>query len=377
MARLVWVTPDFAAHPRSGGAIRSHRLVSELARHHEVSLIVVGHCADPDQVQQSTGVASLQVFPPARGVGARLIAWSRGWPLAVARGWNRAAAQAVRRTAGPGVTTIIDFSYVAAYRPVGVPYVLHLHNVESDLQAVLPQRAGWRRWEAAREHRLLRRWEHALVADPLARVVTVSRDDADRLGVAAVVVPNGTDVPQPPPPESPHGPLLFIGTLDYGPNAEGLAWWAHRVWPLLPPGSKPLRVVGRGGRAALGALADHPSLDVVGELADISGELASARAVIVPLLHGGGSRLKIVEALAWQRPVVTTSAGASGLEGLTPGVHYLSSNDPQGFAQAVLMLNDPLVTRSLVSQGRQWAEGMSWALLAPRFLSALPESPER
>ncbi len=368
MAHVIWVTPDFAAHPRSGGAIRSHRIVSALAQEHDVDLVVVGVCGEPDLVQVTTGVRSLRTYPPTRGVRARMHAWCRGWPLAAARAWNRAAATEVRAAAMAGATVIIDFSYVAAYRVKGLPHVLHFHNVESDRP--MARTSAWRGWEATRENRQLARWERGLLTDPSATVVTVSREDAERLGVSAVVVPNGCDLPATVPPQAPGGPLLFVGTLNYPPNAEGLRWWTEQVWPLLPHGSQPLRVVGRGGREALGALADHPALDVVGELAEVGLELAAARAVVVPLLSGGGSRLKIVEALAWGRPVVSTTIGAAGLQGLVDGVHYLCADEPRDFVAAIARL-DAGNTDSMAKAGRAWAEQLSWNRVSRLFLEGL------
>ncbi|MHB2021715.1 MAG: glycosyltransferase [Mycobacteriales bacterium] len=152
-----------------------------------------------------------------------------------------------------------------------------------------------------------------------------------------------------------------------------MAWFAKAVWPLLQPGSPPLRVVGRGGGAALGRLARHPALRVVGEVADVAPYLGEAGGVLVPLQRGSGSRLKVLEALAFGRPVVSTTLGASGLP-IRSGVDALLADTPRSFATAIAALDtDRTLAARLATSGRRLAERFAWPQVRARFSELLDE----
>jgi len=132
------------------------------------------------------------------------------------------------------------------------------------------------------------------------------------------------------------GRVMFLGSMDWMPNQDGVRWFVREVWPAVfaTQPQATFHIVGRSPPADIRALATSPGVSVVGGVPDVRPHLAAASVVVVPLLVGGGTRLKIYEAMAMDRAVVSTGIGAEGLP-VIPGVHYLRADDPVAFARAV------------------------------------------
>ncbi len=125
------------------------------------------------------------------------------------------------------------------------------------------------------------------------------------------------------------------------PNQDGVKWFVKEVWPAVRA-SHPqatFHIVGRNPPGDIRAFSTVPGVTVVGAVPDVRPHLADAAAVVVPLLVGGGTRLKIYEAMAMGRAVVSTTIGAEGLP-VVPDKHYLNADDPAAFAAAVTQLLD-------------------------------------
>jgi glycosyltransferase involved in cell wall biosynthesis len=149
------------------------------------------------------------------------------------------------------------------------------------------------------------------------------------------------------------------------------------VWPLLPSGTPPLSVAGRGSAAALGKYAGHPGVRVLGEVDSVAPLLDRAALVAVPLHHGGGTRLKVLEAFAANRPVLSTSKGVEGIP-LTPGLHCEVADDAASYAALVVaLLGDVRRRRALAAAARGVAAEHDWARLAERFAEIVLGSPRR
>jgi glycosyltransferase involved in cell wall biosynthesis len=176
----------------------------------------------------------------------------------------------------------------------------------------------------------------------------------------AVVVPNGVDIAAPRVGGSPiaGGPeLVFVGLLGYRPNADAVAQLIDRILPLVAREHPDvhLTIVGEGATPAMLAAAG-PRVTFTGRVADVRPYVSAASAVVVPLRIGSGTRLKILEAMALARPVVTTSLGAEGLD-LVDRQHALIADDPTGFATAVgRVLADPQLAGALGRNGRDLVE---------------------
>jgi glycosyltransferase involved in cell wall biosynthesis len=166
--------------------------------------------------------------------------------------------------------------------------------------------------------------------------------------------------------------VLFFGALNYFPNEDGVLWLLREVWPLVERSSPAarLKIVGQHPTSGILALRG-PRIEIAGKVDDLRPHLASASVCIAPLRIGGGTRFKIVEAMAMSKPVVSTSLGAEGLD-VEPGRHLLIGDDAASFAAAVSrVLADPELGAGLGRNGRALVEARySWDWAA-RSLEAL------
>jgi glycosyltransferase involved in cell wall biosynthesis len=243
------------------------------------------------------------------------------------------------------------------YRRVGdaALRVLQLHNVEAELLRGLARSRGPLRGLPARAEALaMGRLERAGLGS--FDVVTVVSDaDRDRLRPLrdqVLVCPNGCER-RPPLPPATEPVAAFVAFLGWRPNTDAAVWLARRVWPLVQgevPGAR-LLLVGRDPGPRVRALAG-PGVEVTGTVPDVRGHLAATRVALAPLLAGGGSRLKVLEALEAGRPVVATAVGAEGLEHLA-GRGLVVADGARPFADAVSgLLSDPAGAEQLGAVGR-------------------------
>lgn len=240
---------------------------------------------------------------------------------------------------------------------------------------------------ASGAHRLALRaeaWRYRhFVAGRLARfhtaiaVSTIERDQLVEMGARRVeLIPTGVDVEDlRPAPEQAGSPrALFTGTMSYPPNHQGAQWLVERVWPLVRaqlPEAR-LDIVGKDPPASLAGVDGRDGIAVAGFVRSMEPWFAAAQVVVVPIRTGAGIRVKIIEALAAGRPVVSTSLGCEGL-GLEAGRHLLVEDEEQAFADAVVrLLVDPRERTRLAREGRARAErDFDWRSLGERLEDVL------
>lgn len=252
---------------------------------------------------------------------------------------------------------------------VRISTVLSLHNVDSRVLAMLARAErtlspgwarAWGRWQAMRASER----RGAAAADA---VLCVSRADVAHFSSLGnpILVPNGVDDELFDLDEQPSGreDVLFFGQFGYAPNSHGVLHFLKEGWPRLVA-ARPkarLRLVGReleGELARCAAASER--VDAVGFVEDIGTELARASVVIVPLWQGGGTRLKVLEALAAARPVIGTPLGVEQI-GFEAGLHGHLGSTPGELADATaLLLADPAKARALGRAGRRLAERYRW-----------------
>jgi len=267
----------------------------------------------------------------------------------------------------PDVVVIVHEMAAAWAQPLPptLPAVLSFHDLVwrrymSQARLSDGSRALMLRAEAARFRahtlRMLKRYQAAVV------VSTIESGELRRVTPIPVsVIPIGTDTTALAPAAEQPGPprLLFTGTLGYPPNSEGITWFADRVWPQVRvalPDAR-LDIVGRTPPPSVLALGDRPGITVVGPVPEIGPYFDRAHAVVVPILTGAGVRVKIVEAMAAGRAIVSTSLGWEGLPHVVPGEHLLVADDPPAFAGAAIrLLSEPSLRHSLAARARSLAE---------------------
>jgi glycosyltransferase involved in cell wall biosynthesis len=262
--------------------------------------------------------------------------------------------------------------------------VLDAHNIDHRL-AEQGCRAKPADKRLKREALRLRRVETSLVSEVDA-VIACSDEDRDELvamnagKIRGFTVPNGVDTGNKPFDNSPDkrllGTLLFCGSLDYEPNVDGLLWFHHEIWPLVKISNPEirLRVIGRGAKTSPWRhdLQSDQQIDLIGEVDDVGPHYKCASMSIVPLRMGSGTRLKILEAMAFGTPVVSTAIGAEGIKG-TSGVHLELADNPESFAAAVSrLLHTEFAYEHCRSEARKLVENCyDWRVSGEKLKNAL------
>jgi sugar transferase (PEP-CTERM/EpsH1 system associated) len=243
------------------------------------------------------------------------------------------------------------------------PVVLVEHNVEA---VILERRIETERNPLARaylryQHAKLRRYEK-LICGAVDEVVTVSELDSEQLAKLCplgsyTAVPNGVDAGyfSSKAGERKPGALVYVGGLNWFPNLDAIRYFVAQILPLIalrvPEVS--LTVVGKlPGDSIAAEFAHLPNVRLTGTVDDVRPYIDAASAYVVPLRIGGGTRLKILDALAMSQALVSTSVGCEGLD-VTAGEHLQVADDPQRFADAVVnVLSNPQLARALGAAGR-------------------------
>ena len=399
--RVLVVDEALPVPANSGKRIRTVELLRRLAKDHEIVFVApeeVPTAAADVAIMRGYGI-DVRLVPrrPLEKCGPRF-AWDLlrnvflCVPYMVMGHRVRAVRDAVAALASSWKPDVIHVEWTPLVANVpdglGIPVVVSAHNVESDIWARYrtAEKGFLRRAYIGLQHRKVERFERAALAGADA-VTAVSEKDGERIrswtGQAHVtVVPNGVDAayfaPQRDARVTPHE-LLFLGSLDWRPNQDGVLWFLERVFPLIrarvPEAT--LSVVGRAPPPWFTErVAKYEGATVAGSVPDVRPYLARAAVTVVPLRVGGGSRLKICEALAMERPVVSTTVGAEGLD-VGPGV--VLADEPSAFAEAVAaMLADPVAAMSAARAGRVRALSThEWGQIAPLEARAWAEAAAR
>lgn len=389
--RILWVKMGGLWPPTSGGRTRSLKLITELAKRHEVTVVTThGEDDDPhglvEELQCCNRVISFDYRVPKRG--------SVVFPATVARSWLsrdpvdlwKWRVDEVRNCvrglidAGRVDVCVADFLFAVNNVPLGgpTPVVLFEHNVEYLIWKRLHdlEQVGWRKALLAIEWRKLRAREAAAVrrAD---MTVAVSAHDRDRLEALApdadvTWIPTGVDVDffHPDPAAETRNHMVFSGSMDWHPNEDAVRYFMQDILPIvradIPDAT--FSIVGRNPSEALVREAAAAGASTTGTLDDIRPAIAAAEICVVPLRAGSGTRLKIFEALAMGKAVVSTTVGAEGLD-IIPGMHYIAADGAREFAGAVIsLLNDTDRRRRIAAAGRALVEERySWAQVARPF----------
>jgi sugar transferase (PEP-CTERM/EpsH1 system associated) len=361
--RILWLKSDLLPPLDTGGKLRTWHLLRHLARRHEVTYLAFDRPGRPaaDLEMMREVAARVETVPrdePAKGTWRFYADAARHvfdpLPYAVAKYRSPAFRRRLAELFAESTFDLIvcDFLFPAVNLPqrLPCPSVIFTHNVEAEI---------WRRHAAtktgiaarllySRQHRRMLRYEGRTLQrfDGVLAVSEADRDTFARLYPDAIrtpvhIVPTGVDTEFFKPTSSAVNTreIVFTGSMDWLPNEDAMRYFCRHVLPHVhvdePDVS--LSIVGRAPTPGVRSLADEAGVRVTGRVDDVRPFMDSAVVYVVPLRIGGGTRLKIFEAMAMGRAVVSTTVGAEGLP-VVDGEHLLIADDPRAFARAIVRL---------------------------------------
>jgi glycosyltransferase involved in cell wall biosynthesis len=393
--KILWVKAGKLLPVDTGGKIRSFNILRHLAKKNDVTLLsYYGGRRDPDYeasiAERLPGTCTIYTAAP-EGTLRQSLDYIRRLPSRAPYAVTKFTDPQVRRTVGQWVAAgrfdvaVCDFLSASLNFPdrLPLPSVLFQHNVETVLwqRMAETETALWRKLSYSIEAAKMARYEKRTLAR-FPRVIAVSQRDRDEMlkmdpHCRITVVPTGVDTEQyrVAPSAAGNPPVVvFIGSMDWEPNIDAVEYFCREIWPTIlndfPDAC--FQIVGRNPHARVQRLKSS-SVEITGKVASINDYLAGATVVVVPLRIGGGTRLKIFEAMAMGKAVVSTSIGAEGLD-VTPARDLLIADSPQSFAASILeLLHHPERRRACEQSAAALAARYDWSEISLAFAEVLRE----
>ncbi len=371
--KILNLIPYAPVPPTFGGGLRVFHLLQWMTRYHDVQVLGYGTAGDARALERALGhpaeKTTMLPEPPLlaerwKRIG-QLYALIRNTSFTEVTSRNRAMQRALDRILERESFDLVQIAYpVMGYFTFNTQAVrvLDAANIEYDIHRRVAQSTDGfvRRWWADYEYRKLYPQEISICREQDAIFLTSRRDsnmlEADVPDVPKFVIPNGVDTsyfqfPDTTPEEY---SLVFTGAINYFPNAEGIEYFIRDIFPLIQrqvPQVK-LYVVGNAPPESVRRYASS-NIIVTGFVPDVRPYVQRASVYVVPLRIGGGTRLKVLEAMSMRRPIVTTSIGCEGID-VEHGRTALIADEPAAFADAtVQLMRDQRLRKSLVENGHE------------------------
>ncbi len=394
MSNILFIT-TFIPYPPHGGAYqRSYNIIRHLAKKHNIYLIgFIKKADDYENAKRLEEICKIKVFPfrltedwskigLIKGLFSNLIS---PLPYVTQKSFKSNICNTIKRLTQEVRIDIFhcDMIELAEYINIipKVPLtILVNHNVESTLMLrhAEVEKNPIKKWFFLHQYKKLLRYEKKMC--PLFNYcVAVSELDKQQLQsiapqAAFTVIPNGVDVdyfrPQNSELRTPNSELIFAGRTDYLPNIDGLNFFLHEIFPLIKKEIKDARLTIIGKTRTNNDIGLPLTNDVthLGFVEDIRPYIGKAAVYVVPLRIGGGTRLKILDAMAMGKAIVSTSIGAEGID-VTHGKNILIADTPEDFSRQVIrVLNDDTLRQSLGKEGRRLVEEKySWDIIGKKM----------
>jgi polysaccharide biosynthesis protein PslH len=399
--RLLFVSPRFLFPMDQGGKIRTGNILKGLKGG---DFAVTLASPEPESAAAYRGEIEAACdrfvsWPEApRSQLRRLAALASALPVAAATDRSAAGRRIVADALAerPDVV-VVDFPHADVLMPERIEpaSLLFTHNVEAEIfeRHAARARGAWK-WIWADQARKMARLEQTAMGR-YDTVIAVSTRDQEvlekRYGLAAVAqIDTGVDLnffrahdPEAADdPAADGGTLVFVATMSWAANVEGIHFLLDEVWPRLIAARPRIKAI-IIGRDPPGALADKIkqrglAVTLTGFVDDIRPYVARANVYVIPLFVGSGTRIKAFEAMAMGRPVVSTTLGIEGLD-VIDREHFLKADDADEFSAAILALLDDAALRQRIAAAarRRMEDRFSWANVAKQFESICQQTLER
>lgn len=393
--KILWVKAGGLVPPDTGGKIRSYNILRQLAKHHAVTLFSFDATHDNDVHAELSQIFQRVILIPldlplaksARELLDYAIHLFSREPYNLTKYCRPVVRKKLRALLHEETYNVIlcDFLVAAGAIPWDwpCPKVLFAHNVEAVIwqrhyevaRKSLWKALSWREWKKmdAAERRYSQKADHVLVVSENDRAAFARFLDPQKL----TVIPTGADTEffQPSQENEMPNSLVFTGSMDWLPNEDGIFYFVDEIFPLIRRQAPDvtLCIVGRRPSQRLQDLVSRvPNIQLTGWVQDVRPFLAKRAVYIVPLRIGGGTRLKIFEAMSMAKAVVSTSVGAEGLP-VKNGEHLLLADDPANFAESTLRLLASASQRAQIGYAARHLveENYSWVKVSKGFAQVL------
>jgi len=378
-------------YPTNNGAkIRAFQIIKALACKHNVTLISYFGSereADYFEVFSSMGVNLVPILNPAidRPVGLRelITSLTSGLPLSVGKYNDQRLSEAIAKNVKGQDVIHCEHMHIAhyAFKYMDIPKVLDAHNVETQIAHRMTKCESnlLKKLILSLNSRAMRAYEKK-VCSKLDLVLSVSPEDkltleSDFGSRNVQLLENGVDVgffhPDMFPGKQNKLKMVFVGAMDWLPNSDGVINFVTDTLPLIRKHNSAIQldIVGKDPPESVISLGTIEGVRVTGTVDDVRPYIADSRVYVVPLRFGGGTRLKILEAFASGKPVVSTSLGCEGIA-CCNGEHLLIADTPVDFAASVIrLLQDQVYCSTLTNNARKLAvETYSWDVICAKIL---------
>ena len=392
--KILWVKAERLLPVQNGGNIRSYHIAQYLSGRHDLTFL--SYYGGPRDLKYEAELESqfpnsvcLCTGKPERSSIGKLFDYMRHisdpMPYAISRFRSSLVEKRLRQDFERQIYGVVvcDFLDAAVNFPevLNLPTVLFQHNVESEIwRRHASNDSGLLKKQVYRtefskmqryEQKMVRHFHHVIAVSENDRKLMSAWVDPSRISVVAT----GVDLRQfrSDLAQTAAQPLvIFVGAMDWMPNVDAVEFFCRELWPAVVqrvPGAR-FRIVGRNPAARVQRLASA-NVEVTGLVPSVVEHLRKAAVVVVPLRVGGGTRLKIYEAMAMGRAVVSTSVGAEGLD-VCDGKDIVLADDPSSFSEAVVtMLEDISSRRRYERAAAESAARFDWPAVGARFEEVL------
>jgi polysaccharide biosynthesis protein PslH len=396
--RILWLNSGLLLPLDKGGKLRTWHLMRHLARRHSITYVCFAEPHEKKEYREGmvdvcNSLVTIPRSDPAKGSPAFYLDAMKHviapLPYAVGKYQSDEYAGRVQYQLQHGRFDIMvaDFlpPVVNLPKSIPVPDVLFTHNVEAEIWRRHAENASnplSRLLLKQQWHRMLRFERDALTRFDLVLAVSdTDRETFARLYPGALrrpvhVVQTGVDTTYftPAPAQEQPGRLVFTGSMDWLPNEDAMLYFVRDILPRIRAAQPDitLSIVGRAPTPAVQRLAQENGIDVTGRVEDVRPHVAAAQVYVVPLRIGGGTRLKIFEAMSMAKAVVSTTIGAEGLP-VTPDRDIVLADEPARFADAVVQLIRDRERRQRIERAarRLVVQKYDWAAVSRDFEQAL------